>query len=179
MRQQFCYENRNWNRLDARNRIWSDEIAIKIDTFRVRKAWYKIGTKRHRFRLSFPSTKITLHLWAAITYGARTPLVFVHRRTPEERKSPKDRLGMNSTQYIEEVLEPHLLPFWRQVGGTPGGMYFMQDKAGPHASKKTIRFLKYNQIRLQSWPGNSPDLNPIENAWHLLKARLRKQFQDP
>ena len=55
----------------------------------------------------------------------------------------------------------------------------MQDKAGPHASKKTIQFLKYNQIRLQSWPGNSPDLNPIENAWHLLKARLRKRFQDP
>ena len=60
-----------------------------------------------------------------------------------------------------------------------GGLYFMQDGAGPHASKKTFRFLQRNRIQLQPWPGNSPDLNPIENAWHLLKARLRKRFRDP
>ena len=24
------------------------------------------------------------------------------------------------------------------------------------------------------WPGNSPDLNPIENAWKLIKARVKE-----
>ncbi|GFW61923.1 uncharacterized protein TNCV_4669481 [Trichonephila clavipes] len=24
------------------------------------------------------------------------------------------------------------------------------------------------------WPGNSPELNPIENLWHALKNRLNK-----
>ena len=86
---------------------------------------------------------------------------------------------MNSDQYINEVLQPHLLPFWQRIRGTPGGMYFMQDGAGPHGAKKTLRFLTKNHIQLQSWPGNSPDLNPIENAWHILKVRLRKRFQDP
>ena len=27
-----------------------------------------------------------------------------------------------------------------------------------------------------SWPANSPDLNPIENIWSLLKHRIGKHF---
>ena len=178
-RLKFCHANRSWNRMDTRNRIWSDETAVQIHTFHQRKVWCKIGSKKQLFRPSFPTTKLTLHFWAAITYNDRTPLIFIRRRTPAERKHPKDRLGMNSDQYIHEVLQPHFLPFWKRIGGQMGGLYFMQDGAGPHASKKTFRFLQRNRIQLQPWPGNSPDLNPIENAWHLLKARLRKRFRDP
>ena len=174
----WCRDNSNWNRRTTRKRIWSDETAIKIESFQVQKVWSKPGTKCP-IRPSFPSSRMTLHFWAAITYNNRTPLIFVRRRTPEERKHSKDRLGMNSDQYINEVLQPHLLPFWNRTAGASRDALFMQDRSGPHSSKKTTRFLAQNGIRLLSWPGNSPDLNPIENAWHLLKVRLRKRFRDP
>ena len=175
----WCRLNRSWNQIATHNRIWSDETAVKINTFHRMKYWCKIGTTKRLFRPSFSTSNFTLHFWAAITYNGCTSLIFVRRRTPQERTHPKDQLGMNANQYINEVLQPHFLPFWQRIGGTSRGMYFMQDGAGPHKAKKTLRFLTSNHIQLQSWPGNSPDLNPLENAWHLLKVRLRKRFRDP
>ena len=30
------------------------------------------------------------------------------------------------------------------------------------------------EITVLDWPGNSPDFNPIENLWSIVKNRLRK-----
>jgi len=35
-------------------------------------------------------------------------------------------------------------------------------------------FLSDNNIAVLKWPGNSPDLNPIENLWAIIKKELHK-----
>ena len=33
-------------------------------------------------------------------------------------------------------------------------------------------FLECTGIAVLEWPGNSPDMNPIENIWNIMKKRL-------
>jgi len=47
--------------------------------------------------------------WGAVGYNFHSPLVAVRRRDPSERTSDKDRLGLNSKQYCDEILHPYLL----------------------------------------------------------------------
>jgi transposase len=40
--------------------------------------------------------------------------------------------------------------------------------------QKGTDWLKNEAINIFEWPGNSPDLNPIENAWRVMKSRLKQ-----
>ena len=58
-------------------------------------------------------------------------------------------------------------------------MIFQQDGCGPHRTNSVRSFLDAEGIQLLSWLAQSPDMNPIENAWAILKRNLRKQSTYP
>ena len=71
---------------------------------------------------------------------------------------------MKESNYIE-VLKEHL---W----GIHQCEHFMHDGAPAHKSKIVKQFLEDHSITILEWHGNSPDFNPIENAWIFLKSKI-------
>lgn len=80
---------------------------------------------------------------------------------------------MRQDQY-KKVLEERLLP-QLQEWFQDGPRIFMQDGAPCHTAKSVKKFLDDSKIPVLRWPGNSPDMNPIENVWECLKRELAKE----
>ena len=72
---------------------------------------------------------------------------------------------------MNTVLENHLLP---QLNDwfPDGNCVFMQDGAPCHTANLIKDFFNSIGLEVLPWPGNSPDMNPIEGIWHNLKDKV-------
>ena len=77
---------------------------------------------------------------------------------------------MNSKAYLQ-IIEKKVC---RELSDFHSRAIFQQESASCHKAKMITNCFKKIKITVLDWPGNSPDLNPIENWWSIVKNRLRK-----
>ncbi|GFV57205.1 transposable element Tc1 transposase [Trichonephila clavipes] len=80
-----------------------------------------------------------------------------------------DTRSVTAQRYRDEVLEPYVRLFQSAVGPD---FIFMDDNAPCHQAVLIDDFLETENIQRMSWPANSPDLNPIEHVWDMLRRQI-------
>ncbi len=96
--------------------------------------------------------------WGAMSSAGIGPLCFLRSKV--------------NTAVYQEVLEHFMLPAADQLYGD-ANFIFQQDLAPAHSAKATSTWFKDHGIPVLNWPANSPDLNPIENLWGIVKRKMR------
>ncbi len=74
----------------------------------------------------------------------------------------------------QEILEHFMLPSADQLF-KDADFIFQQDLAPAHTAKSTKSRLNDHGVGLLDCPANSPDLNPLENLWDIVKRKMRNK----
>ncbi len=74
--------------------------------------------------------------------------------------------------HLPGIFKHFMLPSADKLYGD-ADLIFKQDLAPAHTAKGTKSWFNDHGVTVLDWPANSPDLNPIENLWGIVKRKMR------
>ena len=152
---------KDWTKEDWRKVLFSDESHFLVQGQRsqyVRRSKNEDIREEHMNQLvKNPEKRM---FWGSFSYNGVGSL------------SPVEGI-MNAEKYMQ-VINNNVQKDMEEAFPNSEGI-FQQDLAPCHRAKKVNTLLSEKGIRLLDWPGNSPDLNPIENLWAIVKLEAQNR----
>ncbi len=156
----WAVEKKNWTVAQWSKVLFSDESKFCISFGNQGpRVWRKSGEAQNpcclKSSVKFPQLVM---IWAAMSSAGVGPLCFL-------------KSTVNAAIY-QEILEHFMLPSADKLYGD-ADFIFQQDLAPAHTAKGTKSWFNDHGVGVLDWPANSPDLNPIENLWSIVKRKMR------
>lgn len=156
----FANKIKAWPVEKVRSILWSDESVFTVSGTRRRNVRRPRKSDRLDPRYTVKTVKHpdSVMVWGSFSYYGVGKLVFLEKG-----------VSMNSERYLDLLFDN-----LEDCFDLCKAEIFMQDGAPCHRSKVVKEWLDNCAVDyFKDWPGNSPDLNPIENLWSLMKNRLQ------
>ncbi|XP_064082559.1 uncharacterized protein LOC135198676 isoform X3 [Macrobrachium nipponense] len=158
----FCHKYLQWDADKWQKVLWSDEAVFTVTRIHDGKVCRRPGNVLcdPKFTQGTVRHPDSLMVWGAFGGHGVGCLIAL----PKNVKMNADR----NLEVISENLEECFERCKSEV--------FMQDSAPHHTSKLISDWFEFVGVDyIKDWPGNSPDLNPIEIIWSLMKQKLRER----
>ena len=157
-RVEFCKQYMNWTVDDWKTVLFSDEFTFLTFRSCPRMVCRSLGSDKMDLKFTIKTMKHppSVMVWGCFSNMGRGSLYFLPKNTT-----------MNGQRYLAMLKEK--IPLTMSLHETTT---FMHDGAPCHKAKIVTKWLNDNRIRVLDWPGNSPELNPIENLWLIIKNKV-------
>lgn len=180
------HQRATWGKENARQSwrrvIFSDEMSLELGGRHRLRVLRPIG-EAHNSRYvqpTFRSSRSSIMLWGAIAHGKKWPLLRFDLKPARMEEGRKVKAqGIDSEVYCEQVLWERLSRHVEELTLEGREVLSVEDNAPSHNSRRTNALRTQMGIsRLNHCP-NSPDLNPIEFCWFLVKRKIYRMARRP
>lgn len=137
--------------------VFTDESKVCLAEA-TRRLWRIPGQCSEGEYVSIAQHPVQAMVWGAVSVGFKSRLYWF-------------RQTCNKETYIRMFEETGILETLNDLFGE-FQYVLQQDNAPPHVARETTQWIHGRAHMVENWPAHSPDLNPIEVMWALMKQKI-------